>query len=1038
MMLRSLSEPYFVDFAWGNIMKNTSVLPGILVLCLVGMLALFNEARAAIWQVDAAGGGDFTTIQAAVDNALAGDLILVAPGHYAEQVVVAKDNLTINGSGDDVTFIDSPAQLTDYFIIGSYYFPVVLVRNCGGVVFSNLTLDGMSQGDANLLFQGFGFFNAGGALDTVHITGIHGATLLTVPHGNGVFAVTVDGTARSLDLTNVRIDDFQKSGVVLDGPDLTGTLSNVSVTGLGATSTLAQNGFQVSRGAVFTLADCSVSSLDFTGSTWAATGFLGTAGTSVAMNGCTADGIQTSVYMEDNTASFTDGSVTNPVGDALIASCTGAKTLVDRRRPQPVEIPTDKSGFTKSTVTMDINGSVFTGSDTLDSWGPAAISAGLVNFNLTDCTISHFERGFVIVEDGGTVGGMARGCSFIDNLSLAGWSNSVIDYDARQNWWGHISGPYHPVKNPGGLGAVVTDHILFDPWTMIGPGIIATVPDHGPVRCGVPMPVTVTYLADPAATPVRGYSVTFRITGPATVSTADIFDAGAMGHIGAHLFQALDNGDGTFTVDDALLGATPGLTATADLFTMNVQTTGDGTVGVEFVDYCLRDPDNHDLYAPLLGTSFIVDCIAPAPVTDISAAPGHNKITVTWNHDDLDVDHYEIFRGLWYDTTIGVSAYPEYDDLPGAVIPVRPATWAEADADPQWEWAGSIPAGVHAFTDTWSDASHRGVYYYEVFAVDAVLNGDAATTNDRATNYWLGDVTGIAAVTTPNGLVDSFDMSDLGTAFGTTEAGGPPYNNLVDVGPTDDWSRLGIPTTDNAVDFEDLMIFSLNFGVVTPAKVLVTEQESVDLAWVRRDEGHMALVMTGGRGLKGLRVQAAVPVSGVAAGSLLKQQDGEFFLRNVGNHLDANLALLGAGRAFTGTGELFVVETAGNLSVADLKITARGIVNQDLQADLEKPGNSERPALPTDYSLGTGYPNPFNPITTISFSLPTTQHVKLVVYGVDGRRIATLVDETRGPGRYEATWTGRDDRGRAMATGTYFFRMDAGPYSKVRKMTLVK
>ena len=162
MMLRSLSEPYFVDFVWGNIMKNTSVLPGILVLCLVGMLALFNEARAAIWQVDAAGGGDFTTIQAAVDNALAGDLILVAPGHYAEQVVVAKDNLTINGSGDDVTFIDSPAQLTDYFIIGSYYFPVVLVRNCGGVVFSNLTLDGMSQGDANLLFQGFGFFNAGG------------------------------------------------------------------------------------------------------------------------------------------------------------------------------------------------------------------------------------------------------------------------------------------------------------------------------------------------------------------------------------------------------------------------------------------------------------------------------------------------------------------------------------------------------------------------------------------------------------------------------------------------------------------------------------------------------------------------------------------------------------------------------------------------------------------------------------------------------------------------------------------------------------
>ncbi len=1014
---------------------------GIQLIILVWGLALtvsVSSALATTWQVDPSGSGDFTTIQAAVDNALPGDVIQVAAGHYVEQVVVTKDDLTINGAGESTTFIDSPAQLTNYFIIGSYYFPVVLVRNCSGTTFSNLTLDGRSQGDNNLLFQGFGFFNAGGTLDTVRITGVNGSTLLTIPHGNGVFAVSVDGTARTLDLNDVQVDDFQKSGVVVDGPSLTGTLDNVTVTGLGAVSTLAQNGIQVSRGASFTLTDCGVADLDFTGSTWAATGFLGTAGTMVAMTGCTADGIQTSVYMEDNTASFSNGTVTNPVGDALIARSTGAKSLVVRREPQPVVIPVDKSGFTKSAMSMDITGSVFAGNDTPDSWGPAAISGGLVNFNLTDCSVSGFERGFVIVEDGGTVGGMARGCSFIDNLSLAGWSNSAIDYDARHNWWGHISGPYHPVKNPGGLGFEVTDHILFDPWTMIGPGIIATVVDHGPVRCGVPVPVTVTYLGDPGGSAVQGYSVTFRVTGPGTAAAGDVTDAGAMGAIGPHLFQVLDNGDGTLTVDDALLGVTSGLIDTADMFTIAVQTSGDGEVGVEFVSYELRDAANQPLYAPLLGTSFLVDCIAPAPVTDIIAAPGHNKITVTWNHDDVDVDHYEIFRGLWYDTTVGISAYPEYDDLAGNVIPTRPATWAVADADPEWEFVGSTAPGVHTITDTWPDDSSRGVYYYEVFAVDAVLNGDAAPANDRATNYWLGDVTGIAAVTTPNGLVDSFDMSDLGTAFGTTEAGGPPYNNLVDVGPTDDWSRLGIPTTDNAVDFEDLMIFSLNFGVVTPAKVLVTDREGVDLAWVRRGDGNMALVMTGGRGLKGLRLQASVPVSDVTPGTLLKQQDAQFFLRNVGDNLDANLALLGQGKTFTGTGELLVVQTGADISHADLKITARDPANQDLDVDLGSPSDPDTPAAPTDYSLGVGYPNPFNPITTISFSLPTTQHVKLVVYGVDGRRIATLVDEIREPGCYDVIWTGRDDRGQTVATGTYFYRMDAGPYSKVRKMTLVK
>ncbi len=997
------------------------------------LTAISIPALADVWQVEPSGSGDFTTIQAAVDHAMAGDSIVVAAGHYSEQLVIAKDNLTITGAGIDQTFIDSPAQLTASFIIGAYYYPVVLVRDCDGVAFADLTLDGLGQGDANMLFQGFGYFNAGGSLDRIRITGVRGGTLNSVPHGNGVFAVAVDAGPHTFDMTDVQIEDFQKTGVVVDGPGLSGVLTRVHADGQGAVGAIAQNGIQVSRGAAFALDTCSVAALAYTGTTWAATGFLGTAGTTVTMTDCTADGCQTSVYMEDNTASFADGAVTNPIGDALVASSSGAKTLADRRVPQPVEVPVGKSGFTKSgydksTAVMDITNSVFTGNDTPDSWGPAAISSGMVTFNMTDCEVTHFERGFVIVEDGGTVGGMARGCSFLDNLSLAGWSNSVIDYDARHNWWGHISGPYHPVKNPGGLGFEVTDHILFDPWTMIGPGIIATVPDHGPIRCGVPMPVTVTYLGDPGGMAVQGYSVTFRITGPGAATTSDVTDAGAMGNIGGHLFQVLDNGDGTITVDDALLGASVGLVATADLFTISVQTTGDGEVGVEFVSYDLRDAANQPLTAPLLGTSFLVDCIAPAPVTDITAVPGHNKITVTWNHDDVDVDHFEIFRGLWHNGTVGVSAYPEYDDV-SINVPTRPATWAEADASPEWELVGTTATGTHVITDTWPDATSRGVYYYEVFAVDAVLNGDAATANDRATNYWLGDVS------PTDGSVDVDDMTRLGTYFGTTGmANGDPGNDT-DVGPTDDWSPTGIPLTDNAIDFEDLMIFSLNFGVVTPAKATVGGDQGVDLAWVRHDDGTMALVLNGGTELKGLRLQAAAPVTAVKAGALLAQQDSRYFLRNVGAHLDANLALLGADKAFTGTGELLVVEAAAGISPADLKITARGVANQDLSVGaVGAPG----PALPAAYGLSPSYPNPFNPSTTISFSLPEAQRVKLAIYSIDGRKVATLLDATRGPGRYEVVWTGRDDRGRAVATGTYFYRMDAGPYSKVRKMSLVK
>ena len=93
-----------------------------------------------------------------------------------------------------------------------------------------------------------------------------------------------------------------------------------------------------------------------------------------------------------------------------------------------------------------------------------------------------------------------------------------------------------------------------------------------------------------------------------------------------------------------------------------------------------------------------VRCTAPAAVTGITADPGHNKIAVNWAHDGTDVATYEVYRGLWYDTTPGVSAYPEYDDLAGDVIPTRPADYDDAVASAEWEFAGTVPAGTLAFT----------------------------------------------------------------------------------------------------------------------------------------------------------------------------------------------------------------------------------------------------------------------------------------------------------------------------------------------------
>jgi hypothetical protein len=94
---------------------------------------------------------------------------------------------------------------------------------------------------------------------------------------------------------------------------------------------------------------------------------------------------------------------------------------------------------------------------------------------------------------------------------------------------------------------------------------------------------------------------------------------------------------------------------------------------------------------------------------------------------------------------------------------------------------------------------------------------------------------------------------------------------------------------------------------------------------------------------------------------------------------------------------------------------------------------------PTGYALHPSYPNPFNPVTTISYDLPVPGTVTLTVYDVAGKRVRTLVAaESLEAGRHQAVWNGRDDTGRFAPAGVYFYRLDADAYSQTRTMSLVK
>ena len=89
--------------------------------------------------------------------------------------------------------------------------------------------------------------------------------------------------------------------------------------------------------------------------------------------------------------------------------------------------------------------------------------------------------------------------------------------------------------------------------------------------------------------------------------------------------------------------------------------------------------------------------------------------------------------------------------------------------------------------------------------------------------------------------------------------------------------------------------------------------------------------------------------------------------------------------------------------------------------------------VPEEFGLDQNYPNPFNPSTVISYQLPVNSDVRLEVYNMLGQRVATLVNESQQPGRYEVSFDAS-----SLSSGTYIYRIEAGDFVESRQMLFVK
>jgi photosystem II stability/assembly factor-like uncharacterized protein len=93
---------------------------------------------------------------------------------------------------------------------------------------------------------------------------------------------------------------------------------------------------------------------------------------------------------------------------------------------------------------------------------------------------------------------------------------------------------------------------------------------------------------------------------------------------------------------------------------------------------------------------------------------------------------------------------------------------------------------------------------------------------------------------------------------------------------------------------------------------------------------------------------------------------------------------------------------------------------------------------PRYYELSQNYPNPFNPTTTINYALPSQRRVKLNIYNNLGQLVHTVVNELQHAGTYSVRWNGTDYRGQKIASGIYFYRLEAGEFVETRKMLILK
>ena len=396
----------------------------------------------------------------------------------------------------------------------------------------------------------------------------------------------------------------------------------------------------------------------------------------------------------------------------------------------------------------------------------------------------------------------------------------------------------------------------------------------------------------------------------------------------------------------------------------------------------------------------------------------------------------------------GFGSYPEYDDAGGAT------PTASASYPPGAGWVKVDGLDTPGEMDL---VATRDAYYYVAYARDGFGTWSPTSTMTAGTlNYHLADVSNGVTAGAGNNTVHVEDVSLLGAYYGV-EGPAVAAVNYLDVGPTTTQYVDGRPLTDDLIDFEDLVMFAVNFGLGQPGPAPPLERQAAPAAASAASGGQLLveaparvvagetvtarLRLQGSSGLIAVSVKlawdpAVVEPVGHAAGAWLEGLGGVVFSPAPGA-VDA--AVMG-GHGMAGEGELATVSFRV-LSPGDPQLRIAALAGRDARnrvVTIASTMRSASPMAPLTTRLTFGRPNPFIGSVTLGFSLATPGPVELAIFGVDGRKVRTLVQEARDPGEYEKIWDGRDDHGGRAGAGVYYVRLVTPQGVFTRRVTNLK